>query len=103
MTDLHHPSTLRDQLQRSLGDSYVLDRELGAGGMSRVFVAEERALGRRVVVKVLAPDLAQGLSFERFAREIKLAAALQDPHIVPVLSAGASDGLPVLAGITGVY
>lgn len=95
MTNPDQPSApLRDQLQRSLGESYTLDRELGGGGMSRVFIAEERALGRRVVVKVLAPDLAQGLSFDRFAREIKLAAALQDPHIVPVLSAGASDGLP---------
>ncbi len=63
--------------------------------MSRVFVAREQALGRDVVVKVLAPELAQGVSAERFAREIRLAAALQEPHIVPVLAAGATaDGLP---------
>jgi len=53
---------LRDQLQANLSDSYTLERELGGGGMSRVFTAEERALGRRVVVKVLSPDLAAGVS-----------------------------------------
>ena len=58
------------------------------------FVAEEIALGRRVVVKVLEPELAQGLSADRFAREAKLAARLQDPRIVPVLSAGSAGDLP---------
>ena len=62
--------------------------------MSRVFVAEEVALGRRVVVKVLEPELAQGLSVERFAREARLAARLQDPRIVPVLTAGTAGDLP---------
>jgi serine/threonine-protein kinase len=62
--------------------------------MSRVFVAEELALGRRVVVKVLAPELAESLSGERFAREARLAARLQDPRIVPVLTAGAIGELP---------
>ncbi len=86
---------LRTQLQSTLGDGYTLERELGGGGMSRVFVARENALGRDVVVKVLSPELFAGLSAERFTREIKLAAALQEPHIVPVLAAGATgDGLP---------
>jgi serine/threonine-protein kinase len=85
---------LRDQLQRSLGSAYTLQRELGGGGMSRVFVAEETALARMVVIKVLSPDLAQGLSADRFAREIRLAARLQHPHIVPLFSAGEVDGLP---------
>jgi serine/threonine-protein kinase len=62
--------------------------------MSRVFVAEETALGRRVVVKVLAPELTEGLSAERFAREVRLAARLQHPNIVPVLAAGESGGVP---------
>ena len=62
--------------------------------MSRVFVAEELALGRRVVVKVLAPELSEGLSAERFAREARLAARLQDPRIVPVLAAGSIGNLP---------
>jgi serine/threonine protein kinase len=77
------------------GTAYTLTRELGGGGMSRVYVAREEALGRDVVVKVLAPELAEGLSAERFAREIRLAAALQEPHIVPVLAAGVTaEGLP---------
>ena len=76
-------------------DGYRVERELGGGGMSRVFVATEVALGRRVVVKVLGRALAEGLSAERFAREIALAAALQDPHIVPVHATGTTgDGLP---------
>src|SRR5688572_5846361 len=87
-------SDLRQQLQATLGDAYALERELLGGGMSRVFVAMDATLNRRVVVKVLSPELAQGISAERFAREIKVAAALQDPHIVPVHSAGESGGLP---------
>ncbi len=85
---------LRDQLQTTLGSSYTLERELGGGGMSRVFVAMETALERRVVVKVLPPDLSAGVNADRFNREILLAARLQHPHIVPVLSAGQTDGLP---------
>jgi serine/threonine-protein kinase len=61
--------------------------------MSRVFLAEEVALGRRVVIKVLAPELAAGVSGERFRREVQLAAKLQHPHIVPLLAAGQSDSL----------
>ena len=85
---------LKDRLQRTLGANYTLERELGGGGMSRVFVAEDTSLGRRVVVKVLLPELAVSVNVDRFRREIHLAAKLQHPHIVPVLSAGVSDGLP---------
>jgi serine/threonine protein kinase/Tfp pilus assembly protein PilF len=85
---------LRDQLQTTLSNAYTLERELGGGGMSRVFLAEERALGRRVVVKVLSPDLAAGVNVERFKREILLTARLQHPHIVPVFTAGETEGLP---------
>lgn len=53
-------SDVRDHLQSALGSAYTLERELGGGGMSRVFVALEHALGRRVVIKVLAPELAAG-------------------------------------------
>ena len=78
-----------------MGDAYTIERELGGGGMSRVFVVRDKSLGRDVVVKVLPQELAQSLSVERFTREIKLAAALQEPHIVPVLSAGqTAEGLP---------
>jgi len=85
---------LLDDLQKALGSSYSIERELGGGGMSRVFVGEEIALGRKVVVKVLAPELAAGVSAERFQREIKLAAQLQHPNIVPVLTTGIAAGLP---------
>src|SRR5690349_5868323 len=88
-------SGLREQLQATLGTAYVLERELAGGGMARVFLAHDTALDREVVIKILAPERALGLSAERFTREIRLAAALQEPHIVPVLSAGvAGDGLP---------
>jgi len=79
---------LRDQLQSTLGAAYTLDRELGGGGMSRVFVATETSLARQVVVKVLPPETAGQISVERFRREITLAAQLQHPHIVPLLAAG---------------
>lgn len=85
---------LRDQLQETLGDSYVLEQELGGGGMSRVFVAHEAALGRKVVVKVLPAEMAAAVSLDRFRREIQLAAQLQHPHIVPLLTAGETSGLP---------
>src|SRR5437016_13042464 len=62
--------------------------------MSRVFLAGELALGRRVVVKVLSPDLAAGVNVERFKREILVTARLQHPHIVPVFTAGETSGLP---------
>ena len=86
-----------------MGDAYLLERELGGGGMSRVFLAHERALGRKVVVKVLLPELAAGVNVERFRREIQLAAQLQHPHIVPLLSAGEAEGLPyfVMPFVTG--
>ncbi|MDB4881530.1 MAG: serine/threonine protein kinase [Gemmatimonadetes bacterium] len=85
---------LREQLQAALGPAYTLGRELGGGGMSRVFLADETRLGRTVVVKVLAPELAAGISAERFEREIRVAASLQQANIVPLLTAGDSDGLP---------
>jgi len=86
--------SLDEQLQITLGDAYLLERELGGGGMSRVFVALDTALGRRVVVKVLLPELAAGVNVDRFRREILLAAQLQHPHIVPLLSAGEAGTLP---------
>jgi serine/threonine-protein kinase len=85
---------LQAQLQAALGDAYTIERELGGGGMSRVFVASDRALHRRVVIKVLAPELVAGVSAERFTREIQLSAALQQANIVPLLAAGQLDGVP---------
>ncbi|HEY4130370.1 MAG TPA: serine/threonine-protein kinase [Gemmatimonadaceae bacterium] len=85
---------VRTALAEALGASYSLEDELIGGGMSRVFTAREIALGRRVAVKVLPPELGATLSIERFNREIVLSASLQHPHIVPVLSAGIAGGLP---------
>jgi serine/threonine-protein kinase len=79
---------LQEQLQSALGNAYRLERELGGGGMSRVFVATETALNRKVVIKFLSPELAAGVSADRFRREIQLAARLHHPHIVPLLAAG---------------
>ncbi len=82
------PDDLEARLTAALGAAYAIERELGGGGMSRVFLAEELALGRKVVIKVLPPDLGAGFSVDRFRREIKVAAPLQHPHIVPLLAAG---------------
>jgi eukaryotic-like serine/threonine-protein kinase len=84
----------RGQLQSSLGAAYTLERELGGGGMSRVFVMDEVRLRRKLVVKVLSPELAAGVSAERFQREIELAASLQQANIVPLLAVGDTEGLP---------
>ena len=83
-----------EQLRTTLGDTYTIERELGGGGMSRVFVADEVALGRKVVIKVVSPDLLEGISAERFTREVRLAARLQQANIVPLLNAGNANGMP---------
>jgi serine/threonine-protein kinase len=85
---------LLEQLQDSLGSAYTIDRELGGGGMSMVFLATENRLNRKVVVKVLSPELAAGVSADRFEREIQLAAQLQQANIVPLLATGDTKGLP---------
>src|ERR1043165_9116536 len=85
---------IRDRLDSALGVTYAIERELGGGGMSRVFLAQERELGRRVVIKVLPPELAAGINAERFEREIRLAASLQQANIVPLLTAGRAADYP---------
>jgi serine/threonine-protein kinase len=95
--------SLRDQLQGALGSTFVLERELGGGGMSLVFVAEETAFRRRVVLKVLRPEIAEAVSIERFRRETQLAARLQHPHIVPLFGGGEAGGflyytMPLIEG-----
>lgn len=82
------------RLTASLANHYRIEHELGGGGMSRVFRARDNVLDRDVVIKVLTPELAEGLSAERFEREVRLVAQLQHPHIVPVITAGVADGLP---------
>jgi serine/threonine-protein kinase len=85
---------LREQLQQTLGNAYRLEGELEGGGMSRVFVAEDTALERKVAIKVLPPEVAAAVSLDRFRQEIEVASKLQHPNIVPVLSSGATEGLP---------
>jgi serine/threonine-protein kinase len=94
---------LLEQLQQTLGDLYVIERELSPGGMSRLFLATESSLGRKVVIKMLPPETASEVSAARFQREVHLAAQLQHPNILPVLSTGTSgDGfyyvMPFVAG-----
>src|SRR6478672_2332725 len=86
----HTPAmtTFEQQLNDALSHSYDIERELGGGGMSRVFVAIDRSLGRRVVIKILSPELIADVNRGRFRREIQVAAQLQHPHIVTLLSAG---------------
>jgi serine/threonine protein kinase/Flp pilus assembly protein TadD len=84
---------LRSKLQKLLGSTYTVERELAGGGMARVFIATESALGRKVVVKVLPPEVAAGVKVERFKREIQFLARLNHPHIVPMLAAGGAGGL----------
>ena len=87
------PELLR-RLQGHLGAAYTVENEMGGGGMSRVFLATDHALNRKVVIKVLPQSLAATVSVDRFRREIMLAAKLQHPHIVPVLAAGELGELP---------
>ena len=91
--DPHGPDTLLERLSHQLSPGLVVERELGGGGMSRVFLARDASLNRRVVLKVLH-GAGEGVSLERFRREMLLAASLQHPHIVPVLAAGDLDGIP---------
>ncbi len=81
------------QVQDAIGPSYRILSELGGGGMSRVFLAEEVQVERKVVVKVLPPETSAAVSVERFEREIRLAARLQHPHIVPFLTTGGKGDL----------
>ncbi len=81
------------RLQTALGDAYRVEKEIGGGGMSRVFLATEVSLHRQVVIKLLPPELASEVSQARFRQEIELAARLQHTNILPVLTAGARDDL----------
>ena len=77
---------------------YVIEREIGRGGMGRVYVANEDGLNRKVALKVLAPDIASDPVFrERFVRESRLAAAINHPHVIPIFRAGDEDGALFIA------
>src|SRR5215210_6022342 len=81
-------ASFEERLKQSLSNAYDIERELGGGGMSRVFVATDRILGRKIVIKLLSPELIESVNRARFRREIQVAAQLQHPHIVTLLSAG---------------
>ncbi|HVF39561.1 MAG TPA: protein kinase [Gemmatimonadaceae bacterium] len=81
------------RLRESLAQTYTIDRELGRGGMATVFLAQDGKHDRVVALKVLHPDLAATLGPDRFLREIKLAARLNHPHILPLFDSGNADGL----------
>ena len=81
-----------DRFTTALASKYAIDREIGVGGMARVYLAEDVKHHRKVAVKVLRPELASVLGPERFLREIELAAGLTHPHILPLHDSGEADG-----------
>ena len=83
---------MRDLLAAALSDRYTLERELGRGGMASVWLARDLRLDRPVAIKVLHPELAGAIGVERFVREVRLAARLQHPGVVPVLDSGTFAG-----------
>src|SRR5437763_16957483 len=82
-----------DTLRARLAPSYDVEREIGAGGMARVFLAVEQHPRRRVAIKVLDPEVSTRLLRERLIREVDLSSNLSHPHIVPIFSAGEAGGL----------
>ena len=86
-------SQSRAQIESSLGGSYVIERELGAGGMATVYLAQDLKHHRKVAIKVLHAELSAILGPERFLKEIELTANLQHPHILPLFDSGSANGL----------
>jgi serine/threonine-protein kinase len=85
-------SGMPEHLAAALADRYLLERELGQGGMATVYLAQDLKHDRKVALKVLKPELAAVLGADRFVVEIKTTAALQHPHILPLFDSGESDG-----------
>jgi tRNA A-37 threonylcarbamoyl transferase component Bud32 len=83
---------MNDRLTAALADRYRIERELGQGGMATVYLAQDLKHEREVAIKVLREDLSASLGAGRFLREIKIAAQLQHPHILPLLDSGEADG-----------
>ena len=80
-------------ISTALGDRYVIEREIGAGGMAVVYLALDKKLDREVALKVLRPELGAVLGSERFLTEIKISARLDHPHILTLIDSGEADGL----------
>ena len=81
------------RLAAALADRYVIERELGAGGMATVYLAHDIKHDRKVAIKVLRPELAAVIGAERFLKEIKTTANLQHPHILGLIDSGNADGV----------
>ena len=79
-------------LRAALAERYALERELGAGGMATVYLAQDLRHDREVAVKVLRPELAAVIGAERFLAEIKVTANLQHPNLLPLFDSGQADG-----------
>src|SRR5881628_3796703 len=86
-------SDVLDSLRQSLAPHYDIERQIGAGGMARVYLGVEQHPHRRVAIKIIDPELSNGLLRERFIREVDLSSNLSHPHIVPIFSAGEAGGL----------
>ena len=86
-------SDLMGRLQAALADRYTLLGEVGRGGMAVVFHARDLKHDRAVALKVLPPELSTSLGTQRFLREVRIAAQLQHPHILPIYDSGEADGL----------
>src|SRR5687767_7454927 len=84
-------SSMLDRLTSVLAERYSFEREIGAGGMATVYLAQDLRHDRLVALKVLRPELAAVIGAERFLAEIKLTANLQHPHILPLFDSGAAD------------
>jgi serine/threonine-protein kinase len=82
-----------ERLRLSLAEHYAVSRELGRGGMAVVYLADDIRHDRQVAIKVLLPELAASIGGDRFLREIRVAAKLQHPHILPLFDSGSRDGL----------
>ncbi|MDP3774025.1 MAG: protein kinase [Gemmatimonadales bacterium] len=87
------PDSTHARLKAALAARYRLGRELGAGGMATVYLADDLKHGREVAIKVLRPELGASVGAERFLREIGIAAQLSHPHLVPLIDSGDADGL----------
>jgi len=81
----------QERLTKALADRYAIEREIGAGGMATVYLAQDLKHDRRVALKVLKPELAAVLGADRFIQEIKTTANLQHPHILPLFDSGEAD------------
>jgi serine/threonine-protein kinase len=87
-------SELSERLKRALADRYVIDREIGRGGMASVYLARDLRHDRQVAIKVVSRPVPTGSRYARFSQEIRIAARLSHPHILTLHDSGDADGHP---------